>query len=92
MQAEEAFVLADKAATETVKKVEAYVAPVRQTIFQRFPVFFALLVTTGVASVILGIEQIILKYNFFDQHPEFILLIGVCILAFTGRLYKKLSD
>lgn len=91
-QVEEVFVLADKAATSTVKKVDAYVAPVRKTIFQRFPVLFGLLVTTGVAWVILGIEQIILKYNFFDSHPELILLVGVCILAFTGRLYKKLSD
>ncbi len=91
-QVEEVFVLADKAASSTVKKVNSYVAPVRKTIFQRFPVLFGLLVTTGVAWVILGIELIILKYNFFDSHPELILFVGVCILAFTGKLYTKLSD
>ncbi len=91
-QVEEVFVLADKAASSTAKRVDSYVAPMRKTIFQKFPVLFGLLVTTGVAWVILGIEQIILKYNFFENHPEFILFVGVVILAFTGRLYKKLSD
>ncbi len=91
-QVEEVFRLADEATMATVKKVDTYVAPVRKTILQRFPLLFGLLVTVGVASVILGIEHIILKYNIFNNQPEFILLLGVIILAFTGKLYKKLSD
>ena len=91
-QVEEVFVLADRAAMATVKKVDAYVAPARRTFVQRFPVLFGLLATTGVVSMFLGIEQMILKYKILNNHPELILLTGMLILAFTGRLYKKLSD
>jgi uncharacterized membrane protein len=90
-QVEEVFRLADHAAMGAVKTVDAYVAPVRKTILQRFPVLFGLLATIGAASVILGIEQVILKYQIFTNHPELILLFGISLLAFTGRLYKKLS-
>ncbi len=91
-QVEEVLRMADMAATLTVKTVDTYVAPVRKSILQRFPVLFSLLATIGAAAVILGIEQIILKYQLFAHHPEFILLSGVLLLAFTGRLYKKLSE
>ncbi len=89
---EEVFKMADLAAMSTVKTVDTYVAPVRRTILQRYPVIFGLMVTIGAASVILGIEQLILKYDILVNHPELILLFGVCLLAFTGRLYKKLSE
>lgn len=89
---EEVFRLADRAATATAKTMDAYVSPVRKTILQRFPVLFGLLATIGAAAVILGIEQVILKYQIFAAHPELILLTGISMLAFTGRLYKKLSD
>jgi uncharacterized integral membrane protein len=91
-QVEEVFSLADMAATTTVKTMDAYVAPVRKSILQRFPVLFGLMATIGAAAVILGIEQLILKYKILVNHPELILLIGISMLAFTGRLYKKLSE
>lgn len=83
--------LADTATTKTTKVVDTYVAPVRNSMVKRFPVMFGLLVTIGVTAMFLGIEQLILKYKFLMEHPELILLSGVLILAFTGRLYTKLS-
>ncbi len=89
---EDVFTLADMAATTTFKTVDSYVAPVRKSILARFPVLFGFLVTIGAAAVILGVEQILLKYQILVNHPELILLIGLSLLAFTGRLYKKLSE
>lgn len=86
-----ALVAAEHTTTELTKRVDGYVAPVRQTVFKRFPTLFALLVTTGATALFLGIEQTILKYQLLQNKPELILLIGVLILAFTGRLYKKLG-
>lgn len=76
---------------ETGKTVEVYVEPVRKSILKRFPVMFMLLVTSGVAATFLGIERIILEYKILDEQPELILLLGLSILVFTGRLYKKLG-
>jgi len=80
--------------TKTVavtKTVDGYVMPVRETIFKRFPVLFSLLVTFGVIATFLGVEQVLLQYELLRTHPELILLTGVTILIFTGRLYKKLG-
>jgi hypothetical protein len=91
-QVDEVFRLADEAAQGAVRQVDKIVVPARNTLLTRFPVLFSLLVTTGAAAIILGIEQLILKYNIFTNHPELIFISGVAILAFTGRLYKKLSN
>ncbi len=76
---------------KTVEVVDSYVAPVRNKLINRFPVTFLILVTVGVTATFLGIEQLILKYAVFQNQPEIILLFGVCILAFTGTIHKKLG-
>jgi len=73
------------------KTVDGYVMPVRETIFKRFPVLFSLLVTFGVSATFLGIEQVLLQYELLRDRPELILLAGITVLVFTGRLYKKLG-
>ena len=81
----------DRLAKSTAEAVDEYVAPVRQTVFRRYPVIFSLLVTIGVVASFLGIERILLKFEWLQRYPEIILLLGVTILAFTGKLYKKLG-
>lgn len=73
------------------KTMDGYVMPVRETIFKRFPVFFSLLVTFGVSATFLGIEQVLLQYEILRDRPELILFVGIAVLVFTGRLYKKLG-
>lgn len=76
---------------DTEKKISRYTTPVRQSIIKRFPVMFALLVTTGVSATFLGIERLITNFSFLNDSPTTMLLLGITILAFTGRLYKKLG-
>jgi hypothetical protein len=77
-----------------LKKVEhsvtTIVEPVRQSAFKRFPVFFTLLVTFGLSAVVFGFERLISEVAYLNERPLLILIIGVCILAATGKLYKKL--
>lgn len=81
--------------TDATKAAElllnTYVVPVRQSIIKRFPVLFALLVSFGATATFLGLEKIITRYQFLDNSPELILLLGITILVFTGKLYKKLG-
>ena len=86
-----AFVVVETSTTEFTKTVDGYVAPVRKTIFRRFPVLFSLLVTFGVCATFLGMEQLILRSVFLQANPEYILFAGMSILVFTGTLYKKLG-
>ncbi len=71
--------------------VDIYAQPVRKTIIKRFPVMFSLLVTFGVVTTFLGLEQIILQYDVLQNSPRLIFGIGVSVLVFTGTLYKKLG-
>jgi len=68
-----------------------YVAPVRSSVLKRFPVLFSLLVVFGIATTYYAFEKILSQYEVLNQHPWLILLLGISILAFTGRLYKKLD-
>ena len=90
-EASTALEVAERRSTEFTKTVDGYVAPVRKTIFRRFPVLFSLLVTLGVSATVLGLEQILLQYQILQESPVLIFLFGMSILIFTGTLYKKLS-
>jgi len=76
----------EKVALEVDKVAE----PVRQTAFRRFPIFFTLLVTFGVASVFFGFERLLSEIDFLNDNPFLMLTIGICILVATGKLYTKL--
>ncbi len=76
---------------QVLQKTDSLVAPVRTTIFKRYPTFFTLFVTLGLAATFLGLEQMLLKFSLLREYPELIFLLGIAILAVTGRLYKKLG-
>jgi len=78
--------------TEQVKQtVEARVSPLRQTVLSRYPVLFSFLVMFGVATTYYAFEKILGQYEILNQYPWLILGIGLSVLAFTGKLYKKLQ-
>ena len=61
-----------------------------RSVFRRYPITFALLVLIGVLAVSEGIKGILKSFGFLDN-PWYLLIIGLIILIFTGRLYKKLD-
>ncbi len=81
----------DVAVSETEKKIEETVAPVRKHVLKRFPVLFLLLVTFGVTATISGIEGLMLQVVFLQNNPAAVLIIGLGLLVLTGTLYKKLG-
>ena len=68
-----------------------YVAPVRTSVLKRFPVLFSLLVVFGLTTTYYAFEKILSQYEVLNRYPWLLLIIGLSILAFTGRLYKKLD-
>lgn len=82
---------AEKIVDQTSKQLEETVIPIRQSILKRFPTLFLLLVTFGFTAVVTSMEQLLIRYDFLVEKPFLILLIGIGILAVTGRLYKKLG-
>jgi hypothetical protein len=79
-----------KATRDLEAKVESFSQPMRDSAFKRFPIFFSIFTAFGAASVFIGFEHWVMGIPFFANNPWVILLLGICILMFTGTLYKKL--
>ena len=76
---------------KTVKNSDKLIEPLRKTGFKRFPTLFMLLTTFGATATFFGMEQVIADIAWLDSHPTAILVLGISILIFTGRLFKKLG-
>ena len=70
---------------------EEVIRPVRETLFKRFPITFVLIVAFGVSAVITSSELLFMKIEFFVAHPSVLLLIGLTVLAATGKFRQKLG-
>jgi len=77
--------------SSTTTGVDTYIAPVRKSVLERFPIVFSFLVTFGATTTFLGFEKIIESIDFLNRHPFIVLILGMSVLAFTGTLYKKLQ-
>jgi len=81
---------AQKTVEEVYKEADSIVEPVRKSVLHRFPTLFLLLVTFGVVTVGSGFEKLVSQYQYLNERPWLILLIGLGTLVLTGTLYKKL--
>ena len=88
----------NKEKLDPLKKVEELTSKVNDTlgrkgksVFDRYPVVFALLVVVGATMMGQGIKELIFKISFLQGKPITMLIIGLTILILTGSLYKKLD-
>ncbi len=89
--AAEVAALLEQVISDTEKKIEERITPIRREVTKRFPTLFLLLSTFGLIATYLAMEQLLLQYNITQENPVLLLIIGVGILVFTGTLYKKLG-
>ena len=87
----EALTAIDATVTEAAKRLEAVIEPSRSTLAKRYPTFFSLMATFGVAATFLGFEQLLLEFSLLERYPLLIFILGIGILTLTGTLYKKLQ-
>lgn len=62
-----------------------------KSVFERYPLLFALLVIIGATMMSQGIKELIFKISFLQGKPVTMLAVGLIILILTGSLYKKLE-
>lgn len=73
------------------RKVNEMMAYRTKSVFRRYPITFALLVLLGVLAVSEGLKGILKELGLLEYNPLYILIAGLIVLTFTGRLYKKLD-
>lgn len=62
-----------------------------KSVFNRYPVVFALVVIIGATLMSQGIKGLLFEISFINNSPLLTFIIGITILIITGTLYKKLD-
>jgi phosphotransferase system glucose/maltose/N-acetylglucosamine-specific IIC component len=88
----------NKEQLDLLKKVEELTAKLNESfskkgksVFERYPLLFALLVIFGATMMSQGVKELIMHVSFLKTNPLLMFIIGVVILIITGTLYKKLE-
>lgn len=69
------------------REVEKYTKPV----LKRYPLLFSFLLVFSVTAILHGFEMWADQIGLFEEHPFYLMLIGIVALFFTGTLYKSLE-
>ncbi len=72
-------------------KVNQVMSSHTKTVFERYPITFALLILFGVIAVHEGVKGILKEVGLLELNPWYLLVAGIGILTITGTLYKKLD-
>ncbi len=72
-------------------KLETQASTYRRSTLERFPLLIIGLSTFGLVSVLYGFEKLIDSIPWLADRPLVILTVGLCALAVSGTLFKKLS-
>lgn len=91
ISAKSTFTTVEQFLSDTTSGTEEAVAHYRRTAFQRFPLLFGILVILGSTATVFGVEHMLESAPFLRDNPFGVFLVGLALLGFTGRLYKRLS-
>lgn len=80
-----------KKAEEATDEMNKFFYKKGKSVFNRYPVMFALVVVAGVTLMSQGIKGLLFEIPFLNNSPFIMFLSGILILIITGKLYKKLD-
>lgn len=80
-----------KKAEEATDEMNKYFQKKGKSVFNRYPVVFALIVVVGATLMSQGIKGLLFEIPFLNSSPLMMFLFGILVLIITGTLYKKLD-
>lgn len=75
----------------TIREVHASIQDTSRSVFERYPLTFALLGTFGIAAMIYGFEGLIGSVPILENNPVIVFFLGLVLLLGTGSLYRLLQ-
>jgi hypothetical protein len=72
-------------------KVNKMMAQRTQSVLERYPILFGLLILVGVTAIHEGLKGLMKKLGILEIDPLYLLVVGLGVLTITGTLYKKLD-
>ena len=80
-----------KKAEEATDEINKYFHKKGKSVFNRYPVIFALVVVVGATLMSQGIKGLLFEIPLLNNSPLLMFLLGILLLIITGTLYKKLD-
>ena len=80
-----------KKAEDVTNELNKFFRKKGKSVFNRYPIAFALLVITGGTLMSQGIKGLLLEISLLNNSPLFMFISGLFLLIITGTLYKKLD-
>jgi uncharacterized membrane protein len=60
-------------------------------VFRRYPLLFSFLIVFSIAAILDGFHIFVGEMPMFKEHPSYLMILGVLLLFFTGKLYESLD-
>lgn len=76
---------------QIVKSVHDNTSKYTSPVLHKYPLLFAFLVIFSAVAIMNGFNTLVDNITYFNENPVVLILIGVTILALTGKLYKWLE-
>lgn len=74
-----------------IKNIHDHIGKYTQPVLYRYPLLFAFLIIFSVSMIMHGFNDLISEFEYFTLHPGVVMLIGILVLVFTGKLYQWLE-
>ena len=78
-------------AEKVVKEMHDNAGKITQPVLKRYPLLFTFLILFGVSATMNGFKILVEDIPIFHEHPGYMMLAGIIVLLFTGKLYKSLA-
>ncbi len=79
-------------AERLIKEVHDNAGKYTKPVLQRYPLTFSFLIVLSAAAIFHGFEMWAEQIHLFEQHPIYLMVIGIVVLFLTGTLYKNLQN
>lgn len=76
---------------EIVKHIHDNTSKYTEPVLQRYPLVFAFLIIFSASAIMHGFNGLVDEISLFEDHPGILLLTGIILLIFAGKLYKWLE-
>lgn len=74
-----------------VREIHDNAGKYTQPVLRRYPLLFSILIFFSVAAILHGFELLTEQMDMFQEHPSYLISIGLLALFLTGMLYKSLE-
>lgn len=76
---------------EVVKEVHDSAGKYARPVFRRYPLLFSFLIVFSASAILEGFRIFVEENPLFYRHPIFLMVLGILVLLFTGKLYHSLE-